>query len=68
MFKPNDKIKTVSKRFEKQWKGKIRRQDNVTKMYLIEWDYCGGFPTDICTWVFESDIALLNKKEIICLK
>lgn len=57
----NDYIKTVSDRFKTQWKGKIRRQDTVTGMYLIEWSYCGELPTDICTWVFDTDIAITKR-------
>jgi hypothetical protein len=64
MFTQGDYIKTISDRFGDQWKGRIRRQDSVTEMYLIEWDYCGGFPTDICTWVFWDDIALTRKGKI----
>lgn len=61
MFNQGDYIKTISDRFNSQWRGKIRRQDSVTEMYLIEWSYCEGLSTEICTWVFEKDIALTRK-------
>ena len=61
---PNDYIKTVSDRFLCQWRGKIRRQCGVTGMYLIEWRYAGGLPTDICTWVFDSDISVVRRPKV----
>ena len=43
--------------FADNWRGKVRRIDLGNTMALIEWTYCGGFPTDICTWVSFDDIA-----------
>jgi hypothetical protein len=64
-----DYIKTVSDRFGDTWRGKVRRQAS-TDMYLIEWSYTGGNSTDICTWVFDTDIVVVKRpktKEIaIC--
>lgn len=58
----NDYIKTAGDRFRKEvWRGKIRRKDEVTGMYLIEWNYCGGLPTDICTYVFEKDLVIVRR-------
>ena len=59
---PGDYIRTTSERFgSKVWRGRIRRQDSITEMYLIEWAYCGGLPTDICTWVFSDDMAIVRR-------
>jgi len=55
-----DYIKTVSDRFKTEWRGRIRRQSD-TGMYLIAWSYCGSLPTDICTWVFESDFKIVRR-------
>lgn len=63
MKKPHvgDYIKTISGHFKTQWKGKIRREDDITGMYLVEWSYTGGLRTDLCTWVFDSDIKVTRK-------
>lgn len=56
-----DYIKTVSKKFNGTWRGKIRRQDESTGMLLIEWSYAGKIPTDICTWVFDTDLVIVRR-------
>lgn len=62
-MKPNDCIKTTSDRFEgKPWRGKIRRIDY--EMALIEWRYAGDNPTDICTWVYLSEIKVTRKAKV----
>lgn len=57
-----DYIKTVSPQFVGVWRGKIRRQDG--DLYLIEWSYAGGFPIDICTWVADTDIAIVRRPKV----
>ena len=59
-----DYIKTVSDRFSAQWHGQIRRQDPMTKMFLIEWSYCGGLPIGICSWVFDTDIVIVRRPKV----
>lgn len=62
----NDYIKTISKQFKSTWRGKIRRASDMdNNMYLIEWSYCGGLPTDICTWVFDTDIKVVRRPKVI---
>lgn len=56
-----DYIKTISNRFESEWRGKIRRQCKITGMYLIEWSNCGSLPNDICTWVMDTDIKITRR-------
>lgn len=57
-----DYIKTVSDRFNAQWRGKIRRASDMGNgMYLIEWSDCGSLPIDICTWVFDTDIVIVRR-------
>ena len=64
-----DYIKTISDRFTNgPWRGKIRRQDVLTEMYLIEWAYSGGLPTDICTWVFADDLRVTRRLKPIPLE
>lgn len=59
-----DYIKTVSERFGKEWRGKIRRRSDMENgMYLIEWSYAGGLPTDICTWIFDDDFVITRKNK-----
>lgn len=41
------------------WRGKIRRLDECSA--LIEWSYCGGLPTDICTHVLLPELTLTKK-------
>lgn len=59
-----DHIRTTSDRFKTEWRGKIRRYDNTTGAYLIEWAYCGGLPTDICTWVSPEDIRITRRPKL----
>lgn len=30
-------------------------------LYLIEWSYCGSAPTDIYTWVFDTDLVITRR-------
>ena len=66
--RPNagDYIKTVSDRFNAVWRGKVRRSSD-SGMYLIEWSFCGGLPTDICTWVSDTDIAIVRRAKRLSL-
>lgn len=60
-----DYIKTVHPYFQKgPWRGKIRRASESGQTYLIEWRYCGGLPTDICTHVFDSDIEVVRRPKV----
>jgi hypothetical protein len=66
-----DYIKTVNKEsFGSTWRGKIRRHNGFDDfiipptMYLIEWSYMGGLPTDICTWVLRDDIVVTRRPKV----
>ena len=61
-----DYVKVAQGYGRKPWKGRVRRFNE--RMALIEWSYCGGLPTDICTWVFTTKLHVFvrTKRLVSC--